>query len=278
MSGAFYPGSPSDLKATIDGFLTEAEKHPIAGKLVALIAPHAGYIYSGRVAASAYKQIEGMHFDTVVLVGISHRSAIRGASVYSSGGYETPLGIAEIDRELAEELMAQSEIFTSQPRAHAMEHSLEVQIPFLQCVLSGFKIVPVLMQNSSKQTCDIISTTIANVLKGKNVLLVASTDMSHYPIYDEAVKADRATLSAIETMDTELIRSQSDEYLQRGVRELHCMLCGRGPVLVAMDAAKKLGADSVKILKYANSGDVPIGEKDRVVGYFAAAIYQKTGS
>ncbi len=278
VSGAFYPGSLSSLKEMIEGFLAKVEKSPIAGELVALIAPHAGYVYSGQVAANAYKQIEGMHFDTVVLIGICHRTAIRGASVYRSGGYETPLGIVEIDSDLAEELMAQNEIFASQPRAHAMEHSLEVQVPFLQCVLSGFKIVPVLMQDSSKQTCDIISTALANVLRGKNVLMVASTDMSHYPIYDEAVKADKATLSAVETMDTDLIRRQSDEYLGRGVRELHCMLCGRGPVLAVMDAAKKLGADSVKILKYANSGDVPIGEKDRVVGYFAAAIYQKTDS
>jgi len=123
-----------------------------------------------------------------------------------------------------------------------------------------------------------LSTALANVLRGKNALLVASTDMSHYPVYGEAVKADKATLSAIETMDTDLIRSQSDEYLRRGVRELHCMLCGRGPVFAVIDAAKKLGADSVEILKYANSGDTPIGKKDSVVGYFAAAIYQKTGS
>lgn len=278
VAGAFYPGSPSNLKATVNSFLANVEKHPIDGKLVALVVPHAGYVYSGQVAANAYKQIEGMHFDTVVLVGLSHRSPISGVSVYKSGKYETPLGTVEIDSELAEELMTDGETFSFEPRAHAIEHSLEVQIPFLQQVLSDFRIVPILMRNWSKSVCLTVSSAIARSIGGKNVLLIASSDMTHYPQYDEAVKADRFTISALKTMDTDLIREQLDEYMTRGVRELHCMLCGRGAVLVVMDAAKELGADSIEILKYANSGDIPTGDKSGVVGYFAAAIYQKTNS
>jgi AmmeMemoRadiSam system protein B len=274
----FYPGSSSELEATIDGFLGGAEKCSIEGELMALIAPHAGYTYSGQIAANAYKQIEGMYFDTVVLVGVSHRSPINGVSVYRSGGYETPLGIAEIDSELAEELMAQSDIFTSDSRAHAMEHSLEVQVPFVQHVLPDSRIAPILMRNWSKEICSAVSDALAKVIGGRNILLVASTDMSHYPVYDEAVKADEFTLSVIKTMNTDLMREQLDEYLQQGVRELHCMLCGRGPVFVVIDTAKKLGADSIEILKYANSGDVPGGNRSGVVGYFAAAVYRKANS
>jgi AmmeMemoRadiSam system protein B len=274
VAGAFYPSSPSNLKEMIDDFLANAEKHPIDGKLVALMVPHAGYVYSGQVAAYAYKQIEGMHFDTVVLVGLSHRSPIRGASIYKSGKYETPLGTVEIDSELAEELIVNNEIFNFEPGAHAVEHSIEVQVPFLQAVLSDFKIVPILMRNWSKSVCLEVSSALAKSIRGKNALLIASSDMTHYPAYAEAVKADEFTLSALKTMDTDLIREQLDEYMTRGVRELHCMLCGRGAVLVVMDAAKELGADSIEILKYANSGDVPIGDKSGVVGYFAAAVYQ----
>jgi len=275
VAGAFYPGTESSLKAKVSEFLSNVEKRPIDGKLIALVSPHAGYVFSGQVAANAYKQIEGMNFDTVVLVGLSHRSPIRGVSVYKSGKYETPLGTVEIDGNLAEELMANSEIFSFEPRAHAIEHSLEVQIPFLQQVLSDFRIVPLLMRNWPKSVCLDVSSALAKTIRGKNVLLIASTDMSHYPVYDEAVKADKFTLSALETMDTDLIREQLDEYMSKGVRELHCMLCGVGPVLVVIDAAKELGADSIEILKYANSGDVPAGDRSGVVGYFAAAIYQK---
>jgi len=198
--------------------------------------------------------------------------------VYKSGKYETPLGTVEIDSDLAEDLMTDSATFSFERRAHAIEHSLEVQIPFLQQVLSDFKIVPILMRNWSKSICLDVSSAIAKSIRGKNILLIASSDMTHYPLYDEAVKADRFTISALKTMDTDLIREQLDDYMTRGVRELHCMLCARGAVLVVMDAAKELGADSIEVLKYANSGDAPIGDKSRVVGYVAAAIYQKTNS
>lgn len=270
VSGMFYPGSPSSLKAKIDGFMANVEKHPISGKLLALIVPHAGYDYSGQIAASAYKQIEEVHFDTVVLVGISHRSAIRGASVYRSGGYETPLGIAEIDSDLAEELMAQSEIFTSQPRAHAMEHSLEVQVPFLQNILSGFKIVPILMGHWSEAVCSAVSEALAKVISGRNILLVASTDMSHYHPYDVARSMDDIALSSIKRMDT----AQLLDDLGSG----ECELCGSAPVITTLMVAEKLGADGIEILQYANSGDVTGDKSSGVVGYFAAAIYQKTGS
>lgn len=266
MAGAFYPGSPSSLKAMISEFMANAEKRPIDGKLVALIVPHAGYVYSGQVAASAYKQIEGMHFDTAVLVGVSHRSAIRGASVYESGSYETPLGAVEIDSDLAGELMAQDSIFSFQPGAHAIEHSLEVQIPFLQQVLSDFKIVPILMGHWSESVCSILSDALAKSIGGRDVLLIASTDMSHYHPYDTACRMDNIAISSIELMNT---ASLMDD-LSSG----KCELCGAAPVITILMTAEKLGADSVEILQYANSGDVTGDKSGGVVGYFAAAVYQ----
>jgi AmmeMemoRadiSam system protein B len=271
VAGAFYPGSPSSLKPMIDDFMADAEKCPTlgltgGGKLVALIVPHAGYVYSGQVAASAYKQIEGMNSDTVVLVGVSHQSAIRGASVYRSGRYETPLGTVEIDSDLAGELMAQDEIFSFQPRAHAIEHSLEVQVPFLQQILSDFKIVPILMGHWSESVCSTVSDALAKTISSRNVLLIASSDMSHYHPYDTARRMDNIAISSIELMD---IANLMDD-LSSG----RCELCGAAPVITILMAAKKLEADSVEILQYANSGDVTGDKSSGVVGYFAAAVYQ----
>jgi AmmeMemoRadiSam system protein B len=265
VAGAFYPGSPSDLKEMIDDFLAKVERRPIDGELIALIVPHAGYMYSGQVAASAYKQIQGMSFDSVILVGISHRSPIRGASVYKSGSYETPLGSVEVDSDLAEELMAQDRIFDFQPGAHRIEHSLEVQIPFLQQVLSNLKIVPILMGHWSEAACSAVSDALAKTIDGRNILLIASTDMSHYHSYDIARKLDNAALSSIQHMDT--AKLMSDLNSQR------CELCGAGPVILTLMTAKKLKANNVEILQYANSGDVT-GDKSQVVGYFAAAVYR----
>ena len=262
----FYPDSPSSLKAMINDFMANAKKRSIDGKLVALIVPHAGYVYSGQVAASAYKQIEGMHFDTVVLVGVSHRSTISGASVYKSGRYETPLGAVEIDSDLAEELMEREEIFSFQPGAHAIEHSLEVQVPFLQQVLSDFKIVPILMGHWSESVCSAVSDALAKAISSRNVLLIASSDMSHYHTYDTACKMDNVAISSIERMDS--------ANLMDNLSSGKCELCGAAPVITILMTAKKLEADSVQILQYANSGDVTRDKSGGVVGYFAAAVYR----
>ena len=276
--GMWYPDTASELGKTVDGYLSAAEKQPTSGRIMALVVPHAGYRYCGHVAANAYKQIQGMKFDTVVLVGPSHRYGFAGASVYESGVYRNPLGDVEVDSAIAERLIKENDAIKFSPKVHIPEHSLENQIPFLQRTLSNFRILPILMSDSEMGNCDMLSAALVNVLKGKNVLLIASTDMSHYPLYDEAVKADKITISALETMEPDIVKERLDDYLKRDVSELHCMLCGRGAVLTVMKTAKKLGADSVKILKYANSGDVPMGDKNRVVGYMAAMMYDSKGS
>jgi len=275
VAGAFYPGSSRELTATVDKYLADAEKKELQGELIALIAPHAGYVYSGHVVAYAYKQLQGKSIDTVVLVGPSHRYSVRGAAVYDSGAFQTPLGTVAIDEELASELIKQERKITSAPQVHDDEHCLEVHLPFLQRVLQQFKIVPMLMYDFSDANCKMLSQALSSCLNGKNALLVASTDLCHYPNYEEAKKADSIVVSAISKFDPDLLRKDTDEYMRKPIRNLHCMLCGTGAVITVMQAAKRLGANAVEILKYANSGDVSFGDKSQVVGYLAAAIYKK---
>jgi AmmeMemoRadiSam system protein B len=275
VAGAFYPSSRKELTAMVDGYLADAEKKELKGELIALIAPHAGYVYSGHVAAYAYKQLQGKSIDTVVLVGPSHRYLVSGAAVYASGIFETPLGMVELDKEFASELVNHEQGIASLPQAHDSEHCLEVQLPFLQRVLQNFKIVPILMYDFSDENCKMLSQALRVCLNGKNAILIASTDLCHYPEYEEAKKADNVVISAISKFDPDLLRKNTDEYMRKGIPNLHCMLCGSGAVIAVMQAAKSLGADAVEILKYANSGDVSFGDRSQVVGYLAAAIYKK---
>lgn len=270
----WYPSTAEKLSETVDNYLAKAKKENLNGKIIAIIVPHAGYRFCGQVAAYAYKQIAGMNFDTVVIIGPSHHYGFPGASVYESGVFRNPLGDVAIDSDITKQLIKENPDIKFYPQAHIPEHSIENQIPFLQRTLKNFKIVPILMQDTSKKNCDMLSTALAKVLKGKKALLIASTDMTHYPSYDEAVKADKYTISALETLNTDIIRNKLDDYMKKRIENLHCMLCGDGPVFVVIDTAKKLGANSIKILKYANSGDVAIGSKSQVVGYMSAAIYE----
>jgi AmmeMemoRadiSam system protein B len=267
VAGMFYPGSSSKLNADINGYLSNAEKVPINGKITALIVPHAGYMYSGQIAAYAYKQIEGMNFDSVIMIGVSHRVPFRGVAIYKSGAYETPLGTVKIDESLASELMEKTDIFGFYPNADAVEHSLEVQVPFLQVVLPELKIVPILMREWSDMIGYAISDALSEVMKDRNILLIASTDMSHYHKYKEAVSMDDVALTSIKRMDIE----QLEDDLASGEAEL----CGAGGVIVTLMTAKKLGVEGIEILKYANSGDVTGDKSEGVVGYFSAVIYSE---
>jgi AmmeMemoRadiSam system protein B/AmmeMemoRadiSam system protein A len=270
----WYPSTSTKLAEVVDGYLAKAKGDPVPGKFLALISPHAGYRFCGQIMAYSYNQMQRHSFDTVVLVGASHHYSFPGVAVYESGVFRNPLGDVEIDSVIANQLIKQNSAIKSYLSPHVPEHSLENQIPFLQRTLTKFKIVPVLISDQSKQNCDMLSTALANVLKDKNVLLVASTDMTHYPVYDQAVKADKWTMTALGTMNSDEMRKRFDEYMKKDIPDLLCMLCGEGAVFTVMDTAKKLGANSVKILKYANSGDVPEGSKDRVVGYMSAAFYE----
>jgi AmmeMemoRadiSam system protein B len=265
VAGAFYTDDPADLSTQIRGFLDNVPAKTLSGTITALIAPHAGYIYSGQVAAHAYKLIEGKTFDTVVVIAPSHRYPFRGASVYPRGAYQIPLGFITIDEDSAEMLIKESNLVTYVRQAHTEEHSLEVQLPFLKTVLGEFKLLPVVIGSYDLTTCTSLAEALYRVLKDKSVLIVASTDLSHYHPYQKAVELDQIVIDSIKQFDP--------QGLLHAITSDRCEACGAGPMVTTMLLAQKLGATQSELLNYANSGDVS-GDKSRVVGYMSAVFYK----
>jgi MEMO1 family protein len=266
IAGSWYPGKPESLHSQIQGFLKALPNPPaLTGDLVALIVPHAGYVYSGGVAAYAYQLLSNRPFSQIVLIAPSHRYPFNGASIDLKEGYETPLGIIPVDRPLAQAISSESPVFKYVPGGHAQEHALEIQLPFLQEVLSDFSIVPIIQGSQDHSTCQEMARALALVLKGRQVLLIASTDLSHFHSYNQAQNLDRKILDRVAAFDERGLLSD----LEEGQSEA----CGGGPMVTVMKTAKLLGADRTQVLKYANSGDVT-GDRSGVVGYMAAAIFK----
>ena len=275
VAGSFYPDSPQILSAQVEKFIDDAELRETDGELVGLITPHAGYVYSGHVAGYAYKQLVGRSFDTVVLLGLSHRYRIDGAAIYARGAFRTPLGDIRIDEDLAAEIMRLNSDILDLPPAHAEEHSLEVQLPFLQHLLFDFRIVPILLQDDSPENVIPLSQAVAEAIGNRSCLLIGSADLCHYPTYEAAQKSDRVVIKAIEHFAPDYLRRQMDEYMQHHpTQNFHCMMCSTGAIYTTMRVAKALGGNRIEVLKAANSGDVPIGGRDQVVGYMTAGIYR----
>jgi len=269
VAGSFYPADPQTLSRQVRDFLSRASKEEIPGEILALVSPHAGYMYSGQVAAHAFKLVQGMNFDAVVVVAPSHRVHFQGASIYDRGGYETPLGLIPIDKELCRKIMEGNDSIRFIPQGHSQEHSLEVQLPFLQEALGKFNLVPIVIGDQSFPSCQKIGQAIARGVKGKKVLLVASTDLSHFHPYDRAVQLDQILLEDIRAFDPQKLAKDLDA----GKGEA----CGGGPVVAVMVASRELGANKSKVLNYRNSGDVT-GDRSGVVGYTAAVFYQNPGA
>jgi AmmeMemoRadiSam system protein B len=264
IAGSWYPGEPSILRRDIENYFNSVPDLELEGEIVGLIAPHAGYVYSGQVAAYAYKLIYGKKYDAVIVIGPSHRIAFSGVSIYGKGGYETPLGIVPIDESLAKEVKALSKIIEDIPAAHLQEHSVEIQLPFLQVSLGDFSFVPLVMGDQGANTCQELAETIYQVTRGKKILIVGSSDLSHFYNYTAATKLDAVVLQHLKDADaTGLLKSLAGEATEA---------CGGGPMVVAMLVASKMGANKARLLKYANSGDVT-GDKSSVVGYAAAVYY-----
>lgn len=272
--GMFYPSAASALRDQIQSCLDKVDVRGAAGDLIAIIVPHAGYSYSAPVAAYAYRQVQGRSYDTVVVIGPSHRFPFSGVALSGTGQWLTPLGQVEVDRAATAAISKSYQAAQVLDTVHEPEHSVEVQLPFLQVALGQFKLVPMLMADFSDDNCRGLAGVLADWAKGKSVLLVASSDMSHYPSYDDAVRVDRETLKAIETMDAAQVTRTTKRLMSEGVPGLSTCLCGEGPVKTVLMAAKMLGADRAQVLKYANSGDVPRGPKAGVVGYGAVALYR----
>jgi AmmeMemoRadiSam system protein B len=267
IAGTWYPGSAARLAAAIEGYLERAarpeDREVAGGELVAIASPHAGLVYSGPVAAHAYRLLRGRRFDVAVLVGPSHYVAFDGVAVVPEGGFETPLGVAAIDVACAADLLQATSVIHAQSAVHAREHSLEMQLPFLQRVAPAAAIVPLLMGHQTASTAQALGDALAAVLADRRALLVASTDLSHYHDATTAARLDEVVLKHAGDFDA--------DGLQRALDRRPDHACGGGPTVAVMRAARALGARDARVLQYADSGDVS-GDKTSVVGYMAAAF------
>ena len=269
VAGQFYPEDAKRLQAEVRALLAGAV--PARGERpIALILPHAGYVYSGQVAADGWRQAMDHRYDLVVLLGTNHTApAFAGASVFIGGRFRTPLGVAEVDEQAASGLLAAEPDCTSDPRPHEREHSIEVQVPFVQVALPGAKILPVVIGCEDPGLCSRLGPALARLVARHKALVVASSDLSHFPAYADAVASDRAVLTAMAGLDPDALRRTIAAEMRAGRRGLDTCACGEGPALVAMTAAKALGATRGTVLSHANSGDMPLGNRHRVVGYGA---------
>ncbi|RLG13503.1 MAG: hypothetical protein DRN66_04075 [Candidatus Nanohalarchaeota archaeon] len=257
VAGAFYPADNETLSSMIDGFLDEAEKNQQLQsiQIKALIEPHAGYVYSGGVAAFGYNLIKDRDIKTIIILAPSHYVYFDGISIGNYTHYRTPLGDVKIS-SLGNKLKQKFNLIHTVDEAHLKEHSLEVQIPFLQKTLTDFEIIPFITGEMSKAQISKIAELIAENMDDQT-LIVVSSDLSHFHPYDSAVKMDNQAIDAIEALDTDKAKEQE--------------MCGKTPILILMSIAKKMNW-SVKMLKYANSGDIT-GDKSSVVGYSSIAFY-----
>jgi AmmeMemoRadiSam system protein B/AmmeMemoRadiSam system protein A len=264
VAGQFYPADKKALGEMVNGFIVKAPQGKGEGKIIALISPHAGYVYSGQVAAYGYRQIQGHEIKNIILLGVSHRSTFMGASVYTKGRFKTPLGEVKINEPLAQSFLNEAAEVKYFPEAFEKEHSIEVQLPFLQTVLKDFMIIPILIGTPTQKTFDHLIARISATFD-ENTLIVASTDLSHYHDYHKAIEMDSKIISAVERLST----IQAGQLFQSGEAEM----CGAFPVIITIEAAKRLGATHGVLFHYANSGDVT-GEKDKVVGYASLGLFR----
>jgi hypothetical protein len=268
VSGMFYPDSPTKLRKDIEIYLRNAVVPDLEDNIIGIISPHAGYMYSGQVAAYGFRMIEKRPYDTVILIGPSHRAYFDGVALWDRGSFETPLGRIDIDEDIARDIVNVGGIIKPNMDTHRGEHSLEVQLPFLQSVLDDFKIIPLIMGIQTSSACRELVQTISKILRDskKKFLIVGSTDLSHYYPYADAKKLDDVIVGRLDTFNIPGII----EDIETGKTEA----CGAGPIIATMMLSEKLGADHGRVLKYANSGDVS-GDKSGVVGYVSAVFCGK---
>jgi len=267
VAGSFYPADKRKLEADLDRYLAQPGDPADAGRLLAIVAPHAGYVYSGGVAGYSYARLKGKDIRTVILLGPSHFAALKGAAIYPGGGLRTPLGVVKVDESLARSLVSDRDGVKLSAEPFEREHSLEVQLPFLQKVLKDFSVVPILIGRETPESYRHLADRIAAFLKkDEKAIVVISTDLSHYHDSKTAGVKDRKVLDAVER----LASGDLERLLASGEGEA----CGGGPVLYGMAAARGAGASEARLYRYADSGDA-FGDRQRVVGYGALGFYSK---
>jgi AmmeMemoRadiSam system protein B/AmmeMemoRadiSam system protein A len=276
-AGSYYPANQAQLISLLDQCMAQAASRKVSGDVLAVIVPHAGYVFSGSVAASSFNQIpKDMKFDNIFIVGSSHHTLFDGASIYNQGHYITPLGTVPVNLELANDLINAHDCFDFFPEAHSKEHSIEVQLPFLQHHFTqDFKIVPIVIGTQDIQRCRDIAEALLPYFNPNN-LFVISTDFSHYPAYEDAVKVDKKTASAVvANAPEELIRTLQAN-AREGIPGLLTSMCGWSSVLSLLYMTEHRKDIHVLQVDYKNSGDTEYGDRSRVVGYHSICFTRDT--
>ncbi|NQT95080.1 MAG: AmmeMemoRadiSam system protein B [Candidatus Omnitrophica bacterium] len=258
--GQFYPATERLLREQIESMV---DKDAVREKVLGVVSPHAGYIYSGPVAGSLFSHIEIT--DTVVILGPNHTGLGSTFSLYEKGSWTTPLGEVKIDEKLAADIKERCELIEGDEAAHSHEHSLEVQIPFMQYFKPDFKIVPIVVSNASHESYEMVGNAIAGAIKKsrRQVLIVASSDMTHYEPYELAKAKDKIAIDAILKLD--------EKQLLDNISKHDITMCGYIPTTIMLIASKALGAKSAKLIKYQTSGDIS-GDYSAVVGYAGVIV------
>jgi len=288
VAGSFYPADPAALTGMIDDMLSHASSPPVDGAILAAVVPHAGYQYSGPVAAYTYAALKGRKYSRVIVIAPSHYEGFGFTSVYDGDGYTTPLGTIRVDKAFAQQLAKMSGSIRLSERGHratsqGAEHALEVQLPWLQRVLGDFTLVPIIMGDQSYESSRALGVALAKLLQQSSsshqpsnpqetpsdTLIVASSDLSHYHTYNEAVRMDHKALGALQSWDYFSMSRNFDSRIWEA--------CGGAPIVAAMIAAERMGANQARVLKYANSGDIT-GDRSRVVGYSADVFVKAQGA
>ncbi|TFH36467.1 MAG: AmmeMemoRadiSam system protein B [Bacteroidia bacterium] len=276
VAGSFYPEKENELRETLKNLFGALLPTEAVQEVRALIVPHAGYIFSGEVAATAFSALPSAKvYDNIFLIGSSHRETFPGASVYSRGDYITPLGRVTVNSLIVNKLIDESDLFSYYQPAHEGEHSLEVQLPFLQYLYgTNFRIVPVILGTSSIATCESIARTLSPWFNNKNLFIISS-DFSHYPSYEDAVETDWSTAEALMTMNPSVFLKQIRKSSALGIAGLSTCMCGWTSALTLLELASGDNNLEFRHLSYRNSGDSRSGDRDRVVGYHAIALVEK---
>ncbi|MDP4208138.1 MAG: AmmeMemoRadiSam system protein B [Bacteroidota bacterium] len=272
VAGAFYPAEPQVLKALLKEAFDHAKKKSVKDPVIAIVSPHAGYVYSAKVAASAFNQIDtAKHYEHIFVIGSSHHAYFDGASIYTAGDFIMPLGHIKTD-PLGRELVKQNPVFNDKTTPHGREHSIEVQLPFLQYLLKDkFTIIPILLGTQSPEVCRKIAQALKPYFNEHN-LFVISTDFSHYPDYETAKTVDSAMAEAVVSNSPEKLLAAVRNVEKQHTEDLLTGMCGWPSVLTLMYMSAETAGITVEKIDYQNSGDVAYGDKSRVVGYTALAF------
>ena len=281
-AGRWYPADPGRLQAAVDAYVGQAKVEPIEGQLLAVIVPHAGYLYSGAVAGYSFRAMQesGCANHTIVVIGDTHTgNGSAEIAIWAEGAFETPLGSIPVDETVGRALVAADGATIAgiefDQKAFANEHPVENQLPFIQAVCPGARIVPIVIRHASLQNAQLLADALVAALGDRPALIVASTDLSHYHPYDEARAMDEVALGAIASLDPQAVADSPQRCTELGLGgDDPLTMCSQGSVMTALIAAQRMGADRAAVLHYANSGDVPIGQRDQVVGYGAVAFWQ----